>query len=109
MNDSWGSRSITARATVSPPSPESKMPMGPVSMGGTIPQPAGGQAQGGGQLAGAGEGGGRARLDAPVEQVRVEDRRHEALVEVAQPVDQVAVLRLGGHHLDRRVALAQEA
>src|SRR5262245_31950818 len=33
MTDSWGSRSMTARATVSPPTPESKMPMGRASMG----------------------------------------------------------------------------
>src|SRR5215213_1384174 len=32
MTDSCGSRSITARATVSPPTPESKMPMGRGSM-----------------------------------------------------------------------------
>src|SRR5829696_7576556 len=32
ITDSCGSRSITARATVSPPTPESKMPMGRASM-----------------------------------------------------------------------------
>src|SRR5215212_6826637 len=32
MTDSCGSRSMTARATVSPPTPESKMPMGRWSM-----------------------------------------------------------------------------
>src|SRR4029453_7821865 len=34
MTDSCGSRSMTARATVSPPTPESKMPMGRGSMTG---------------------------------------------------------------------------
>src|SRR5919198_3612828 len=39
MTDSCGSRSMTARATVRPPTPESKMPIGRGSIPRTIPQP----------------------------------------------------------------------
>jgi hypothetical protein len=70
---------------------------------------AGEQALGGGQLAGAGQGVGGADLDAAVEHPLLEDRGHEPLVEVAEPVDQVAVLGLGRHHLDGRVLLLEVA
>ena len=61
------------------------------------------------QLAGAPHRVGRTDREPRREHRRVVQLGHEALVEVAQAVDQLAVPRLGGDDLDAGHVLAQEA
>ena len=60
-----------------------------------------------GQFAGGLQGFRRPDQELPVEDLRIEDRRDEALVQRAQPVDEVAELRFGRDDLDVRVVLAK--
>lgn len=61
------------------------------------------------EFAGTGDGVGGADGEAGGEDRGVVELGDEALVEVAEPVDQVVVARLGGDDLDVRLVFAQEA